>query len=219
MAIRIFILMNYETTSEIEMAVAAHFGWRQHIIVPNISWGAKIHECDVFVLAKSGWATEVEIKISAADLKKDALKRHGHVSDKIKNLYFAIPKKLLKYWRHIPARAGVFVIDQKGRVHCLRQPVKNATARKLTEKEIANIARLGVMRYWSGRNGVLANADDLNRLKQMLGPEHQKKVNSVRHYREYLKDLEREDVAKRDQHWHWLRKHYRKELIQAVENL
>lgn len=211
--------MKYETTSEIEMAVARHLDWRRNIVVPNISWGAGVHECDIFSVSGAGWATEIEIKISAADLKKDASKKHGHRSNKIKFLYFAIPKKMLRYWKHIPARAGVYVVDQKGGVHRLRQAVKNETAHVLSEKEIANIARLGVMRYWSGRNGVLANKNDLERIKSMLRPDHQKKVNDITYYRNNLKDLMLEPLEKRDERWHWLRKYYRKELIQAVENL
>lgn len=57
-------------TLEIETAIAMKLDIRKHIIVPNISWGAGLHECDLLVINKSGYATEIEIKISKSDLKK-----------------------------------------------------------------------------------------------------------------------------------------------------
>jgi len=38
---------------EMELAVANFFGINSNIIVPNISWGVKIHECDLFIIKKS----------------------------------------------------------------------------------------------------------------------------------------------------------------------
>jgi hypothetical protein len=35
------------TTAEIEVVIAKHFGIRQNIIVPNISWGFDSHEMDL----------------------------------------------------------------------------------------------------------------------------------------------------------------------------
>ena len=45
------------------------FNYRANLIVPNISWGLGLHECDLLVLTSSGYATEIEIKVSKADLK------------------------------------------------------------------------------------------------------------------------------------------------------
>ena len=73
------------TTHKIEVALANHFNYRLNLIVPNISWGAFIwHECDLFIVSKAGYCTEIEIKISKSDLKKDFEKKHNHESDKIK---------------------------------------------------------------------------------------------------------------------------------------
>ena len=83
------------TTLEIEIALMEHFNVRQNSIVPNISWGiANLHECDILVLSKSNYATEVEIKISKSGLLKDKEKKHGHNHNHIARLYFAVPKKL-----------------------------------------------------------------------------------------------------------------------------
>jgi len=211
--------MNCETTIEIEYAIACHLGWRQNIIVPNISWGANVHECDLFVLSKSGWATEIEIKVSAGDLKKDASKGHGHRSNKIRYLYFAIPKKLLKHWKHIPVRAGIYIVDEKGGVHKLRAAEKNKDARSLTADEIANIARLGVMRYWSGRNSATAVQGELNRLRNQLGKGHQEKVFNITYHRDKFEALREIKPDDRTSDWKWHRRYHRDRLIEAVKLL
>ena len=140
-------------TIEIEIAVAQHFGYRTNLIVPNISWGLNIHECDLFILSQAGYATEVEIKVSKGDLLKDADKPHQHYSDMIKNLYFAIPEKLEEHISHIPERAGIIVL-KRHRVYnnlmceVMRKPKPNKNARKLTDKERYQVARLGALRIW-----------------------------------------------------------------------
>ena len=139
-------------STDIELAVSAYFGYRQNLIVPNISWGLWIHECDLLVVTKAGYAIEIEIKISRADIKKDALKRHGHVDKRLKCLYFAIPEKLKSCIDLIPERAGVFIVKEKrpGWLICNleRKPVLNKEARKLTPEEQFKVAHLGAMRIW-----------------------------------------------------------------------
>ena len=145
---------------EVEEAVARMFGVMAHFaIVPNIASGLWIHECDLLVVRKSGHAIEVEIKVSKADLKKDAAKRHGHVDrqNRIKELYFAVPKKLYDAaLEFAPERAGIITIEPYtfysgqtklvGKVR--RKPTINRAARPLTENEMLTVARLGSMRIW-----------------------------------------------------------------------
>ena len=68
------------TTPEMECRLADYFGYRKNLIVPNVYWGLDMHECDLLVLSQAGYATEIEIKISIADLRADAKKVHGHRS-------------------------------------------------------------------------------------------------------------------------------------------
>ena len=71
--------MNYETASEIEIAIARHFGTRTHVIIPNLSFAMFPYELDLCVLnMKSFYALEVEIKVSKADLVRDGKKEHAH---------------------------------------------------------------------------------------------------------------------------------------------
>lgn len=140
-------------TIDIEVALAYYFDYRRNLIVPNVSWGLHTHECDMFIMSKSGYATEVEIKISRADLKKDSEKRHGHASNKIKQLYFAIPPHLLPDIEYIPERAGILIVYYKEHalyptVYKLRDAVTNNTY-KYSPNEISKLARLGTLRIWS----------------------------------------------------------------------
>lgn len=159
------------TSTEIECKIADYFGIRTHLIVPNVSWGLGVHECDLLVLSKNGYATEVEIKISASDLKADALKGHGHKSKKIKYLYFAIPSYLCKYIEFIPRRAGILVITSAGRVFCAAEPEQNRDARSLTLQEQYDMARLGALRIWSMKNTIINNSHDrkylLSKIKEL----------------------------------------------------
>lgn len=145
-------------TRHMEIRLANYFDFRQKIIVPNISWGLNIHECDLLIISKSGYATEVEIKISKQDLIADAKKRHHHQSDKIKFLYFALPEKLESFINYIPKQAGIIIVEEKEiwridgyrkGVKILRKPQCNKTCRQLSDIEIAKVLRLGTMRIWT----------------------------------------------------------------------
>lgn len=137
-------------TLNMEIALATWFTG-SNIVVPNISWGLGIHECDLLVLTKVGYALEVEIKVSKSDLKKDVEKTHGHESNLIKALYFAIPEKLVSSIEHIPERAGIIVVEKHHNGNfckLLRKPVINKQARKLTGEEQFTVVRLGAIRIW-----------------------------------------------------------------------
>lgn len=157
------------SVDEIEIGIAGYFGYRQNIIVPKLSWGFNwIHECDVFILKKSGYAVEVEIKRTKSDLVKDLQKKHQHKDDRIKELYYAIPKEYLDDWsKLIPDHAGIIsyekyeddIWDRKRRkyggkkgfrmyVRRCRSAKPNKNARKLTTEEKLKVAHLGCMRIW-----------------------------------------------------------------------
>ena len=142
------------TSTEIEIYLSNYFNYRQNIIVPNISYGLGVHECDLFIIRKSGYAVEVEIKISVQDIKADLKKSHKHKSNKIRELYFAIPKELEHAIEYIPEHAGIITIEKHitgkpATIHMLRGAKLNTDARKLTEKEIHKATHLGCMRIWA----------------------------------------------------------------------
>lgn len=161
------------TSVEIERVVAYKFGIRTNLIVPNISWGLGIHECDLLIVSKSGYCTEIEIKVSKSDLIKDKEKKHGHNSDKIKFLYFAIPDYLNteEIISHIPEKAGILTIRDNGRrlvVLKEREPQKNIKAVKLTDQEMYQVARLGALRLWSLKDNIINQKHYINKLKDQV---------------------------------------------------
>ena len=143
-------MANHETTAEIERVVGNFFRPRQNIVIPNVSWGLSVHECDLFVLTKNGYGIEVEIKISKADLIKDKTKTHGHNNIKIKKLFFAIPEKLNipETIAHIPERAGIIVVDKNGRCKIIKAATVRADATKMDDSKKTVLFRLGYLRYW-----------------------------------------------------------------------
>ena len=133
--------------ADIEVAVARYLNPRQNLIVPNVHWGLNIHECDLLVITQAGYAWEVEIKVTKADVVKDKEKRHQHFDGRIKFLYFAIPKYLESCISHIPKRAGIIAVGSDLTCRTLRNPETNAKY-KFSDAERYQVARLGALRIW-----------------------------------------------------------------------
>ena len=146
------------TYIDIELAIVNYFGIRQNIIVPNcyITFGtSKDHECDLLIIKRSGYAFEVEIKVSKADLKADLKKKHSHEDERLKNLYYAMPKNLYEECKDlIPINAGAISINQFDNdfFASIERFAPNKKCRKLTDIEQLKFARLGVMRVWGLKN-------------------------------------------------------------------
>ena len=146
-------------SDEIEIAVAHWYGTRKHVIVPNVSWGMFQYELDMVVLTPSDYLHEIEIKVSKSDLVRDKEKWHGHRNNLVRELYFAIPIDLIAAINHIPERAGVFTVRNENgtyRVNLERKAIPNKLARKLTEKEKFNLARLGALRIWALKESIIS---------------------------------------------------------------
>jgi hypothetical protein len=154
---------------DIEVAIIDNFNPRQNLIVPNVSWGLHnkeyraLHECDLLILSGDNYATEVEIKVSKADLLKDGEKKHKHHHNLIRRLYFAVPSELKEIaYQSIPDHAGLLVVSNEVKIrydwHGIphetpyikvteARPCKvNTIAVKWTEAQRYQLARLGTMR-------------------------------------------------------------------------
>lgn len=145
------------TAQLMELLVASHFGTRENIIVPNVSWGLINHEADVLVLRPSGWIEEVEIKVSKSDIKRDLQKNDGgghRHSQLIHKLWFAVPVHLADT-PEIPADAGIltatytFGWGSPWSLGVLRAPKCYKRARKATPDEVYKLMRLGMFRIWT----------------------------------------------------------------------
>jgi len=138
-------------TIEMEIALMSYFGIRQNIIVPNISWSFLYnHEADLIVLTGSSYATEIEIKVSKADLKKDKEKKHCHESDMIKYLDFAVPYELKDFALiEIPEHAGLLSVRKDGDYYWVNREkaaIKNKNCRAWELGERQRLSELGCMR-------------------------------------------------------------------------
>jgi hypothetical protein len=152
-------------TIEMEIVLSHYFNHRQNLIVPNVSWSYFMHELDLLILSRAGYAREIEIKVSMSDLKRESFKHHNHESRKIRQLYFAISENVFKHKDFtldlIPERAGLLVIEKNPkakpnefkiynyRVTEHRKAKIDINAEKWQEKDITNVTRLGAMRIWT----------------------------------------------------------------------
>lgn len=155
------MITNKITAAEIEVKVASYYGYRQNIIVPNISWGVNLHECDLLIIRKSGYGIEVEIKISKSDLKADAKKGHNHNDrlNRLSELYFAMPDYMKDCIEYVPERAGILLIS-KHDTYCgisiLRDAKVNKNRCKFSSEEMLKIAHLGTMRIWNLKRVIIS---------------------------------------------------------------
>lgn len=151
-------------TLEIEIALVKILNKRQNIIVPNVSWGIGLHECDILTILRCGDAIEYEIKVSRADFIKDFKKGHHHKSDRIRELYFVVPIELKELaFEMLSPEIGIITckyydsynpyteetIENDISINWDRNAIPNKNAIKLTDKEILHVAHLGCMRVWN----------------------------------------------------------------------
>jgi hypothetical protein len=136
--------------NDIEIAVARFFNHRINIIVPNVFWGLGLYyEADLLIVTPSGYVHEIEIKVSAADIKAEKNKSSkAHTSKKIHRFSFAVPDYLVDC-EYLPTDCGLIAVDKDLWCRTIRPPRLNKAARKLTEVEIKKLLHLGCMRIWS----------------------------------------------------------------------
>lgn len=145
------------TVGQIQVAVAEAFGVRNHIIVPNVSWGFfASHEADMVLITKSNYLIEVEIKRSWSDFLADFKKTTTHDEGKVMYKYFAVPESLTdKVKTYLVENKhqdwGIIQYHETGTAWIVRQPKNFGSTdhrKKLFLEEQLAIARLGCMRIW-----------------------------------------------------------------------
>ena len=156
---------------DIQKAMARTIDLRVKLLVPNVSWGlVSWGECDLLAMSGSGYLTEYEIKVSAADIKREWRKKRwvsggrrlAAFNTLIKEYYMVVPQKLEQVAiDNMPdfVGGGIIVADYQPPEYMRRHQnpgprwVRNATinkdARKLNAEERFQLARLGTLRYWS----------------------------------------------------------------------
>lgn len=161
------------TTSEMERLIYTYFESGSLAIVPKVTknngwldteimiWKNIVnHECDMLIVTKNRYLTEVEIKISLSDLKADFKKKHQHKDENIKNFYYAFPEEMKeKAIELIPEEAGILIAVKKHlnsgyeyrEIECYRKPKINKEAKPINDIVLSRIYRLGYLRYWNYR--------------------------------------------------------------------
>ena len=143
--------------------VTKNNGWLDTEVNPMIWKNIVNHECDILIVTKNHYLTEVEIKISLSDLKADFKKEHQHKDENIKNFYYAFPEEMKeKAIELIPEGAGILIAVKKHLnsgyeyrdIECYRKPKINKLAKPINDKVLSMIYRLGYLRYWNYRTSV-----------------------------------------------------------------
>lgn len=158
--------MNTPSTIEMELAVIDAMGGARHFfaVVPNISWGLGMHECDLLFVRPTGYCIEVEIKRTLSDLRADRKKWHGHRDQRIKQLFFAVPAHFAEEAVDIiPDGAGLFMVVQPHgktsktwRAELLLDACSRPNSKPLTAKEMLKVGRLAALRIWSLKKTLIA---------------------------------------------------------------
>lgn len=141
------------------------FNVRRNIVVPNISFGFLDHEADLFLVSKSGYATEVEIKRSLSDLKADFKKSKPFICDKVYRFYYCVPDSLVNHCRDLCIEnkrpiSGIISYNESGSISFHNRTIcdsdkqwpRYSGGRKLFIEEQLQIARLGTIRFWNLMN-------------------------------------------------------------------
>jgi hypothetical protein len=163
-------IVTEHTVREIQQAL--HDSWlfnqRSDIMVPNVSWGLLPYEADFVSINRSGYLTEVEIKRSFEDFKKDFSKKHNHDDERVYYFYYCVPEaiydKIIAYLdekyegKRNYEKPAVLYYDENLGIHDAGYGFKDAMHkdgvryRKLFLEEQLTVARLGTLRYWKQEN-------------------------------------------------------------------
>lgn len=134
---------------EIELALckSKYFSYLRNIIAFNVNGiSSKLgiwHECDMLVLSKNGYLTEIEIKRSWEDFLADFKKKHKHNSELIKYFYYCVPISLLdKVYDYLYDND----IDGESVSYHYYHAMLTNNYRKLFLEEQLELARYGAMR-------------------------------------------------------------------------
>lgn len=149
---------------DIELALAEEFGWKRNVIVFNVNGlSGKLpifHECDMLVMTKARYLTEIEIKRSFTDFCNEFKKRHHHESygPDIKEFWYCVPLGTLQKIKEKLSEngwcpSGIITYDEKLNLRYNLVPdIPNSvrlfsdSPRPLSLEQQLELARLGAMR-------------------------------------------------------------------------
>lgn len=149
-------------TPDIESAVVRLLEPRRNLIVPRISYTSWLrHECDLLMITPNHYAYEIELKASAADLRKDFSKRHGHANRLLRGMYYAMPEKVWEVAGNIvPEDCGVIVVNEITRhegskfyhARYVRRCRNRRFIQPLSDKQVLECYRNLGLKFWELQN-------------------------------------------------------------------
>lgn len=150
------------------------FNRKAIVLVPNCNWTG--HECDILVVTTDLRVIDVEVKISRADLRKDAKKskwyhwwdvdidgpykpggdnqhRRRDWPNRVWKHYYAVPASVWAdhLFTEIPDVSGVLLMTEQGGlpyVKCVRLARPCRDADRLSAAAAIDVARLANLRMW-----------------------------------------------------------------------
>ena len=154
-------LLTALSVHDIEYALCEYYGIRKHIIVPNVSWGFfREHEADLVVITQANYLTEIEIKRSWRDFLKDFRKDSFHADNRITEFYYCVPECMVEACKHFLyddptlelkyGKIGLISYSENKHI-CFERDGRKRVSLQLTTKEVLEVARLGVLRFWDTR--------------------------------------------------------------------
>ena len=155
------------TEKEMQLMLGKHFGI-QYICIPNVlmtgeykkdilpeieklkPWErpSKMYESDFIYITKSGYLTEIEIKVDINDFRNDFKKKIYHSSQLVSSLYYAFPEELYKKYKDEihDKTAGIITVSYDCEVKAKAPKRKNI--KSLTDIEIKDFMRIGCMKWF-----------------------------------------------------------------------
>ena len=157
------------TIEEIEVALAESrdFSYLKNLMVFNVYGLSELlpinHECDVLVMTKTGYLTEIEIKRSWSDFLADFKKEHHHQSEYIKKFYYCVPvsivDKVAEYLKNndeeVKPTSGIITYDEDGYIKTYWASIEAPYPKKLFLEQQLELARLGCMRVVVGKKKII----------------------------------------------------------------
>lgn len=191
---------------DIELALAEEFSWKRNVIVFNVNGlSGKLpifHECDMLVMTKAGYLTEIEIKRSFTDFCNEFKKRHHHESygPDIKEFWYCVPQGTLQKVKEKLSEngwcpSGIITYDEKLNLrYNLFPDIPNSvrlfsdSPRPLSLEQQLELARLGAMRQITLRKKIQKLEKKANKPNERYLNKIVEQDIIIKEYRQRFKD-------------------------------
>lgn len=136
------------TERKAQTELARWFNCYAQLVVPSVFFAGG--EMDLAVVTRTGYLSEIEIKLSVSDWNADRLKAKWTHADRalVAKFFYAVPLDLVERapeW--VPTSAGILAFTSRG-IREVRKAVRNKAAPKLTAEHRNTLLESTYWRYW-----------------------------------------------------------------------